>query len=328
MKRYLSLIIVVLLIFTAVSCGRSDNAMNEDSKGIRVGKSEMATESTEESRDDASADFGGMEPASEAEMESEITFSESKNNVPDQRKIIKSANMEVETLEFDRALNLLQGKINAYGGYIESSNVRGTSLFNENSTRNAHYTLRIPSKEFSNFMMDMNTIGNIISQGTFGSDITSQYFDTDAHLKALKIQEDRLLDILRKAEIIEDVISLERELSNVRYEIESLTGSIRRWDNLVDYATLNISIYEVYEITEEVIHPKTLAERISAKFNSSTKAIKEFFEDSTVFAIGTVPFLIFWIPALFILYFVVKKIRKILKTDYIIPTETEENVKK
>lgn len=307
MKKILSLLMVLVIIFSLVACGKGNNSDNESN-----GEMAYDTNSAEE-------DFGGIEYSKSEAMDDSIVDTDSDdrgfdNQSPaEERKIIKSANMEVETLEFDKAITLLQDKVNNVGGYIESSNVRGTSLYDDYSTKSANYTLRIPEERFTDFMMDMNTIGNIISEGTYGNDITESYYDTDAHLKTLKIQEERLLDILRKAEIIEDVISLERELANVRYEIESLTGSLRRWDNLVDYATLNISIYEVYEITVEEEHPKTLWERISQKFSKSISNVKDFFEDATVFLLGTIPFLIFWIPGLVILVVIIKKIVKIFK---------------
>lgn len=97
-------------------------------------------------------------------------------------------------------------------------------------------------------------------------DITETYFDSQAHLTSLKIQEERLLAILEKAEKLEDVITLESALSDVRYQIESLTASLRRMDSQVAYSYLNISLQEVVEYQEIQEKPKTFGEKLRDAF--------------------------------------------------------------
>lgn len=322
MKKILVLLMSLVLVLSLISCGSNNNDnyaynMNTDDAEVSV-----------EFNGEPAMDFGGLEEA----KNTSLTFSENdavagaapQPEVVDQRKIIKSASMELETLEYELAIIKLQDKIKGIGGYIESSNVRGKSLDDKYSTRSAFFTIRVPEQHFLDFMTDMNTLGNIISENTYGEDITSAYFDSEAHVKTLEIQEERLLDILRKAEKIEDIIVLERELSNVRYQIESLSGNLRRWDNLISYATLSVSIYEVIEFTPEVHVPKTFSEKISTAFSDSVESVKEFFEDTTVFGLGSVPYLVIYIPLFLILWVIYKKIRKRLRRELITQT-TEQN---
>lgn len=277
----------------SVSYNMAEDGMNDSMS--------MEPEMDEEAAYD---DFGGMN------NKSTLTTSESIEPQVNDRKIIKSASMEIETLEYDLAIDSLTGKINNVGGYIESSNVRGKSINNGYSRRSAYYTIRIPQDRFPEFMESLNTIGNIISQNTYGEDITSQYFDSEARVKTLEVQEERLLDILKKAENVEDIIELERALANVRYEIESLTGTIRRWDNLVSYATLNVSLYEVFEITEEEVVAKTLSEKIGQAFKTSIDNIQDFFESTLISGLGATPYLIFVIPGLIILIIIFRKVKR------------------
>ena len=85
----------------------------------------------------------------------------------------------------------------------------------------------------------------------------------EARLKSLKLQEERLLTILSKAELLQDIIELERELSNVRYEIENYTGTLKKWDNLIEYSKVTIDVYEVHEIKEEEPIPITSTRKAS-----------------------------------------------------------------
>lgn len=226
------------------------------------------------------------------------------------RKVIKSGRIEMETKEFDKATNAIIAKTNAIGGYTEMSNINGRRMHDKNSLRNrmATFRLRIPENVFEDFMLDFNDIGNVILQEKTGTDITSQYFDSEARLKSLQIQEGRLLDILKKADKIEDIIELERELSNVRYQIENLTGTLRKWDNMVNFATLEVTVYEVRDLTEE--EPESLSAKIAHGFNNSVKEVTRLAKELVVVIAVVIPYLV--ILALILL--LARYIYKIIKT--------------
>lgn len=303
MKK-IRILLVVVLILSLMGCGSNSNeAMNTNNVAMDMEDADYALEAPS---------FGGVEKGanfsfSESAEEEALVETTTNTQVVDERKIIKSASMDLETLEFDHAIKLLTEKVEAIGGYIESSSVQGKSIDDRYSTRYANYSLRIPQEHFLTFMADLNSVGNIVYENKYGEDITAQYYDTEAHLSTLEIQEERLLDILKKAEKIEDVITLERELSNVRYQIESLQGSMKRWDNLVSYSTIQVSIREVVEITEIKETPKTLGEKIANSFSDSVKGIKRFFENLTIFLIGNIPYLIIYVPVIIIIVLIIRK---------------------
>ncbi|MBI9014517.1 MAG: DUF4349 domain-containing protein [Clostridiales bacterium] len=306
MKKILVLMLSVILVFSLISCGSNENSAEWN---MNTAESDDMAYSEEYTTDDV----GGVNYSKGMDRNEEASAPEVGTVFESERKIIKSASMEIQTLEYELAIQRLTDKVKAIGGYVESSNVRGRALDDKYSTRSAHYTLRIPEQQFMQFMSDMNSIGTIIQENSYGDDITSQYFDTEAHMKTLKIQEERLLDILRKAEKIEDIITLERELSNIRYQIEGLQGNLKRWDNLVSYSTLTVSIYEVQEIIKVEEPPKTLGQKISQKFTESLEDIKDFFEDLAVFGIGSLPLLIVYLPMLLVAALIIRKIIRIFR---------------
>ncbi len=200
------------------------------------------------------------------------------------RKLIKSGSLELETLDFDRTMNGILTKINMMQGYVKSSSIRGQPKYNEkNKKTKRHATLevRIPSKNFKKFMDAIDDIGHVTDKETYTEDITSQYFDTEARLKSLEIQEERLLTMLSKAEKLQDIIELEKELSRVRYDIETYTGTLKKWDNLIDYSRVRILVYEVEELKPQA--DGTFIEKISVGFINSIKNLAKFFEN--IFAI-------------------------------------------
>ncbi len=314
-KRLLSFILIILL-FTLMISGCSSKGIYDSKTSESPAQSAPAEAKYTSDMADAVREESGFnysQVAGEAEQSTENTNAET--NIG--RKIIRSANVELETKEFDKTTNIITEKTNFLGGYIESSSISGGRPVNKEDFRNrvASFRLRIPEKSFEQLLLDFSDIGNVIKIERGGEDITSQYFDTEARLKSLSIQEERLLDILRKADKIEDIINLERELSNVRYQIESYTGTLRKWDNLVSFSTIDLIIYEVREI--QAPEPVTLGDRIVDGFSKSIKEIINLGKELIV-AIAVL------LPVLFILaiiglvaYYIFKKVvkRRVKKID-------------
>jgi len=224
-------------------------------------------------------------------------------------KIIKSAYLGIETLEFDVLTNNITGKVNMMGGYIESSNIQGIPKgAMSGSSRRAHFVIRIPSKKFEHFINEVGELGNLITKEIGGENVTSQYFDTQARIKSLTIQEERLLSILEKAELLQDIIELESELSRVRYEIENYTGTLKRLDQLVDYSSISLDIYEVKELKSTDPDPDTLGDRLVQAFKQSLKNLSEFFENLIIFLVAVLPYLILLIPFAWIAWMVLARI--------------------
>ncbi|NCC69379.1 MAG: DUF4349 domain-containing protein, partial [Clostridia bacterium] len=79
-------------------------------------------------------------------------------------------------------------------------------------------------------------------------------------------KQERLLALLEKADVMEDIIALENSLSDVQYQIEQLTSTLKRYDGLVDYSSINITINEVIRLSDEPGEADSLGERLSKAF--------------------------------------------------------------
>lgn len=208
-------------------------------------------------------------------------------------KIIKTAYMNMETYDFDETLQKMQDLLKGMGGYVESSNVSGQSLQTDGYVRRyAHFECRVPEASYESFINSVGSLGNVTNSSEGGQDISYQYMDTEARLTSLQVQEERLLSILEKAEKIEDVIALEQELSRVRYQIESMEGQLRQWDNLVSFSRVSVDINEVTEYTDITEEPDTLWERIGDTMRRSLKSLVNFLETVLVVLTAVLPFLL------------------------------------
>lgn len=294
MKKYLKYftgLMVILMIFTA--CASSKKASQvADSAGNSKAEYSVADKA------DASANSG---------IGASLNNSTSNNIQLSNRKIIQNATMEIQTLEFDKSSNDLINKINAIGGYVESSNASGKRVDNDLNTQNRYASIsaRIPVKSFDAFLKDMDSIGTVVNQNINTNDITSQYFDTEARLKSLTIQQERLLELLKKSGELKDILEIEKELERVRYEIETLTGTLNKWNNLIEYSTININLYEVQKYKKA--SPLSLKDKAYYAFVSSVENVIYLFKLIIIFIISSIPYLIVLIPILFVIKFFYRK---------------------
>ena len=211
-------------------------------------------------------------------------------------KIIYNSDVTLETTEFDAALESITALVRELGGYLESSSISGSnynSIARGNAgTRNAYFDIRIPSVNFSQFNMDLSDLGNVPYSRTYTHNITTQYYDTKSRLEAFQVQEARLLEMLAIAETVEDMLSIQQQLTEVQYEIDSLTGTLRYYDNQVSYSTVNLSVEEVREYTPEPTVTLTYWERMQKEFGASVRNTGHFFTEFFLWFVTSLPWMI------------------------------------
>ncbi|MBQ2767967.1 MAG: DUF4349 domain-containing protein [Clostridia bacterium] len=225
---------------------------------------------------------------------------DSENQTSSERKIIKTMRINAETKAFDRATAAIEALCAELGGYVESSSRSGGSIRYSSSVvaRSASYVLRIPAEKLDAFRSGMGSDINVVSESTGIEDITDQYFDVDTRLATLKTQEERLLAMLETADELEYLLTLEERLAEVRYQIESYTGTLRRYDSQVAYSTVRLSLDEVIEYTQVIEAPQTFSERVGIAFRESWA---DFADNCKDFAVG----FIYALPTLLVLAVIV-----------------------
>ncbi|MEG0753454.1 MAG: DUF4349 domain-containing protein [Angelakisella sp.] len=223
-----------------------------------------------------------------------------------QRKLVKNGELSLETKEFDAAIPALIQMVETAGGYIENQSVEGKSMRSDGEyyERHATITARVPAGKLTGITAEMGTLCNIASQSESVSDITDRYYDASAHLEMLRVQEKRLLELLSKAETLEIIIQLENALTNCQYEIESLTGQLRRMDSQVEYSTLSIYVNEVVDYSIPLEKPKNFVERLGEAFVRSGKNLSRAMESMLFFLIIDGPVLAIYLFIMGIIFFI------------------------
>lgn len=168
--------------------------------------------------------------------------------LPENRKWVITMSLTAETESLTDAMGLLAEKIQESGGYVESQSVSGTAV-NSGRSPSAYITVRIPAEQLDSFVEDVSGMTNVVSSSRYVEDITLRYTDTEGRVKALQTEEARLLELMEQAETMSDLLEIEGRLTEVRYQLENYTSTLRLYDNQVDYATLDLTLREVEKFT-------------------------------------------------------------------------------
>lgn len=163
-----------------------------------------------------------------------------------EKKTIFTASISLEVKEFKAAVDEVSSIASRYGGYISDS-----FMNNEGVGRKTGYVIvRVSERNFDAAIADLEKVGDVLNKNISGQDVTEEYIDLEARIANLTLEEQRYQDILKKAEKVEDLLAIERELSRVRGEIESMQGRLNYLKNRVDLATITVNLAE----PEVVVH--------------------------------------------------------------------------
>lgn len=293
-----------LLLSLFAGCGAGSNTYNQSASSSAA----KASASAAPTAVNMSAADAVETPMEEGEAGTGGSALPPSLDLPDSagRKIIWRVNMSLETLEFDNAVAGLTGAIQQAGGYIESSSVNGKSLEGHGSRRRyGSVTARIPQGQLDAFLSAVSAICNVVSTDRQSEDVTLQYTDIESRKRSLEIEQERLLELLGEAENIDTIVALESRLSEIRYQLDGYSSSLRTYDSLVDYSTVYMDISEVVRVSEPI--PETLAERMGSGLRQTGRDISEGAQNLLVWLVVNLPYLLIWAILIAVLVLVLKK---------------------
>ena len=314
-KKVLACVLSGILAVSIFGCGSKSMMATESAVADSAAYDDMAYDSGYDTTESASAEEAGSGAVTSENGIEEVQETD--------RKLIRNVNLSLQTKEFDTVLENMSQKVKDLGGYIQDSSVWGSSS-DYSSSRSASYTLRIPSDKLVEFIDVVETLGNVTYKNESVDDVTLRYVDVDSHKKALETEQERLLALLEKAENVEDIITIENRLSDVRYELENYESQIRLLDNQIDYSTVYVDISEVSRVTDT--GKQGFFEEVASRFSDSVYVVLMGLRGFAIGILGSLPILVVWgvilaVVVILLRKFVFKKSKKNKKnTD-----QTNEN---
>ena len=290
MKKLLTLILAVLMTVSLLTgCGSSSKNVMTDAAAPRE---EYAVEAP------AAGEllYGSVESIADT-----LTTAD--------QKLVKTLRLEAETEDLETLLPQITQKIADLGGYIENQDIYNGSSYASYRSRNASLTVRIPAEYLSRFTEDVKGVANVVSYNESTENVTLTYVSTESRVKALEVEQERLLELLSKAENMADLLEIEARLTDVRYELEKVTSQLRVLSNQVDYATIHLNIRQVKVYTE--VEEQTVWQRIGSGFRENLRDIGENAVDFFVWVVTYSPQLLTWAAVLTLaVLFLKKKLKK------------------
>ena len=273
-QKWLCILLAALMLLSFAGCGAESMAMDSVENEYYYSTEKGDYEAPMEPGDAIYGETAGSGTAAAPEMN---------------RKWIVTVSMDAETEDLDTLLAQLGEEIRLLNGYVEDQNIYNGSTYSNRRYRSASMTIRIPADQLDAFTQEVAGISNIVSTNRNLEDITLNYVATESRVKALETEQQRLLELMEQAETMSDLLEIEARLTDVRYELESYASQLRVYDNLVDYATIHLSISEVQEYTPA--QERTVWQRIGEGFVSSLKGVGNFFVELFVFLLVASPYL-------------------------------------
>ena len=251
------------------------------------------------SADDWSPSAGGEAKAS---ANADVT-------VDTDRKLIKTVNLSAETREFEQAMTTLETQVRQLGGYIETMETyNGSRYSGYRNTRYSNMTVRIPRENLTDFLETVSGMCNVTRRNEEVRDVTLSYVDIESRRDTLRTEQERLLSFLEKAETVQEIITLEERLSDVRYQLESMEARLRTIDNQVDYATVNLNISEVQELTP--VEEQTAWEKIAEGFMGSLGDIGDGFVNFGIWFAISAPHFVVWAIIITVIVVIIRKVHR------------------
>ena len=285
-KKILMLIMCAVLTIGLTACGSSYVGMDSN-------KSEGYYEPGFDSDSDYD-DYDGGKNSSDPDNINSGEYSQ---------KLILRYSMEYQSNDFDKSYAYIENKVKEFGGYIENSNVYGYI------DRTANLVLRIPTASVEEFLKEDGELGTKVSKSQSAEDITLQYYDVKAHIETLETKRARLLELLKEAKDVADIITIESQLSDCEYEINRYTSTMKLYDNLVLYTTINLTIYEVRDI--EAVGEDSVGARIVKGFVANFHDVCDRIVDFGVWFVTSIPYFVLLAIAIVILLLIVRLIIKL-----------------
>ncbi len=219
-----------------------------------------------------------------------------------QRKIIHTATLTLVVEHFDPVPEQVAALVDRFSAYVARSQITGAA----GSLRRGQWTVRVPVERYAAFLLAAGKLGEVRNVNSDSQDVTEEYYDVDARIRNKKQEETRLNDLLAKAAgRLDEVLTLEREITRVRGEVEQLEGRLHVLDNVTAMSTVHLEISEIKEFVPG--EPVSYGTRVRRAWEDSLGALVSVGQSLSVLLVVLSP----WIGVLLPLLLVVILARRV-----------------
>lgn len=200
----------------------------------------------------------------------------------DSRKIVRSAQIDLETSQFDETLETIRNKTALCGGSISYCTISGRP----EDGRYASLELSIPENMLDAFLADAGALGSVTRESSHSVDMTDQYQDNASRLESAMAQKRRLDELYQQAQNMEDIVTLTNALFDIQQQIDSLTGANQSIDQRAANAQVSLSLTETLQAPA-----LPFGDRLAEQASLGLKAFARTLGDGVLFLTWALPWL-------------------------------------
>lgn len=198
------------------------------------------------------------------------------------RKVYYTVDMSIYSADQAATSALIKSKAAECGGYVQTGRESSGEYWQDR-----YYTVRIPTDRLDEYVAAISEGNRVAEKYVSTIDITTEYVSVQARIDALTAERDALNTLLGSASTTADVIAISDRISDINAELGALQRELNEYDSLVDYSTVNISVYK--ENVEEK-DDRSFGERIADIFVKSFKSIGTVAKWIFVALIAVIPY--------------------------------------
>ncbi len=237
------------------------------------------------------------------------------NAILAERKIIRSANLTIEVENFDTSFSSIESIILGIG-FIQETNINTDRVYVDGETKlvkSGSIVIRVDKTKFDSVINKLRGIGDVFNYTTNGEDVTEQYFDVESRLRLLELEQGKLEAYVAKLDKLDEIFKAESRLTEIRYQIESLTGKLNKLSSLVDLSTITVHMNERRPGYDP--KPLTYGDKLLNSLKDSLLEVVEFMGDVLLFIVAALPVLVFLGLCILLGVWLYKKITKRRKAE-------------
>ena len=210
-----------------------------------------------------------------------------------QRQVISQASVSMEVDEVPAAVAQVRTTAESLGGFVGQLSSSGGP-----ERQQSTMTIRVPQAEFFTALEHIKSLGKVRSENVGSEDVTERFIDLEARLRSALREEESLLSLLDKANQVSEILTIERELSRVRSDIERDQGQLNFLERRVDLSTITVSLFppdaevaeppsgsltiEVSDVPRSVEEIKALVSGVGGELDRVFVAVRDGEESSEV----------------------------------------------
>ena len=216
------------------------------------------------------------------------------------RMIIQESYLSLLVKDVGKAISDIKTKATSLGGYFVNSN-----LSTPDSGATGQVTIRVTQNNLDETLISLRSLGvKVVSENLQGRDVTDQYVDNDARMKILENNKARFMEIMNKAEKVEDILRVQQEIFNIQSQIDSITGQ-------QNYLAKNAQMVKItiYLSTDEMSLPysPTQSFRPSVIFKQAVRNMLMTLQKLGGLVIWVAVYAVIWVPVVIIILIIKRR---------------------